>query len=313
MAVIGCGFLGKWHVQKVLTHHSAELVCIVEANEEAKAKAALQFPDAKIVLDLDEVLDSIDAALVVTPTTYHFSVVEKLLNNKKHVFCEKPLTDSIEKALELQKLAADKKKLIVQIGHSERFHPVWKTLKNNSEIAALLKTDSTIVINRYAPFKGRATDVDVVSDLMIHDLDLIWYLFGEKPMEFYAKGHKISTDKWDHVTAELSFESGRRAILTAGRAHVHEARSIEVIGSKGCLFVDLMSFNYSFAAPGETFEEIKTSSYEKADHLLEEQNHFYQSILNKEDSIVPIEDGVQVVNWIDCIQESLEKGSLVKR
>jgi predicted dehydrogenase len=312
IAVIGCGFLGKWHVQKVLAHNDAELICIVEANIEAKARAQSLFPDVKIVLKLEEVLDQIDAALVVTPTSFHFEAVEKLIKNKKHVFCEKPLTDSIEKARQLEQLAKVQNNLIVQVGHSERFHPVWKTLKNNPKILELLESDATITINRYAPFKGRATDVDVVSDLMIHDLDLLWFLFNEKPSNVQAKGHKVSTDKWDHVTAVLDFPSGRSAIVTSGRVHVLENRSLEVIGNQGCLNVDLMNFTYAFAAPGETGEQIKSISYEKADHLLEEQNFFYESILKKTASIVPIEDGVEIVSWIDSIQKSLEAGSLVK-
>lgn len=312
MAVVGCGFLGKWHVQKALSHQSAELVCIVEASKESAAKAKEQFPEVRIVLDLEEVIHEIDAAIVVTPTSYHYSVVDTLIKNKKHVFCEKPLTDSLEKALKLKKLADSEKELMIQVGHSERFHPVWKTIKNNPKIKRLLESDSTITINRYAPFKGRATDVDVVSDLMIHDLDLLWFLLNESPSEVRAKGHKISTDKWDHVTAILKFDSKREAIITSGRGHIEEARSFEVIGAAGCLKVDLMNFTYSFAASGETGDQILVESYQKADHLLEEQNHFYESILNDKESIVPIEDGVKAVELIDRIQESLEKGSSVK-
>ncbi len=312
VAVIGCGFLGKWHVQKVLGHHSAELVCIVEASAKGAARASEQFPNVKVVLDLNEVLDQIDAALIVTPTSNHFSLSETLIKNNKHVFCEKPLTDSIETARKLEELSKADPSLVIQVGHSERFHPVWKTLKNNPKISEHLKSDSTITINRYAPFKGRATDVDVVSDLMIHDLDLLWFLLEEAPSSVQAKGHKISTDKWDHVTASLSFDSGRSAIVTSGRGHIQEARSLEIIGSKGCLFVDLMNYSYSFAAPGETGDQIVKHPYEKADHLQEEQNHFYHSILNNTESVVPIKDGVQVVHWIDCIQKSLESRSSVK-
>ncbi|MFT6068249.1 MAG: putative dehydrogenase [Bacteriovoracaceae bacterium] len=312
VAVIGCGFLGKWHVQKVLAHHNAELVCIVEASDKGAARALEQFPEVKVVLNLDDILDQIDAALIVTPTSFHYSLSETLIKNNKHVFCEKPLTDSIKTARMLEELSLSEPNLVIQVGHSERFHPVWKTIKNNPKILELLKSDATITINRYAPFKGRATDVDVVSDLMIHDLDLLWFLLGEAPSSVQAKGHKISTDKWDHVSASLSFDSGRTAIVTSGRGHVQEARSLEVIGEKGCLLVDLMNFSYTFAAPGETGEQIVKKSYEKADHLLEEQDHFYNSILNTTESIVPIKDGVQVIHWIDCIQKSLESRSSVK-
>lgn len=298
-------------MDKALGLPNAELVAIVENSEAGMARASEAHPQQKIVQSIDDVMDEIDAAIVVTPTSYHYELVKKLLENGKHVFCEKPLTDRLEDANELEKLVQDDK-LVVQVGHSERFHPVWKTLKDNSELNAFFDDKACITIDRYAPFKGRATDVDVVSDLMIHDLDLLWYLFGEHPIEVSATGHKIQTDKWDHATAVLKFASGRRAILTCGRSHVEEQRRVQIIGNKGTLLVNLMDLSYSYAWPGATEGEIVRHTYERADHLLEEQKCFYDSIINKKKSVVSMSEGIQAVYWIASIQKSLNEEIPVK-
>lgn len=306
---MGCGHLGKWHVEKVISHESSELVAIVENSDEGVEKAKELFPNSNVVKNLDEILEDIDAALIVTPTSFHFEVAQKLINAGKHVFCEKPLTDSLKTSKDLEKNKV--KNLVFQVGHSERFHPVWKTLKNNPELESVFSKGAVITIDRYAPFKGRATDVDVVSDLMIHDLDLLWYLFNEKPVQISATGYKVNTDKWDHVTAVIDFKSGKRAILTSGRCHVEEQRKLEVVGEGGTLSVDLMNNTFSYGLPGNGEESIVKDSYERADHLFEEQGCFYDSILNGNPSVVPIEDGVLVVSWIDAVQKSLSERKTV--
>lgn len=311
VAVLGCGYLGKWHVEKVLAHPSSELVAIVEGHEAGKKNAEELFPNIKVVMSVDEILSEIDAALIVTPTSFHFELVDKLVKSGKHVFCEKPLTDSYEDAQKLGQIERLENQ-VVQVGHSERFHPVWKILKEHEDLSAFFDDKACIAIDRYAPFKGRATDVDVVSDLMIHDLDLLWFLFKERPTEISAAGHKINTKKWDHATAVVKFPSGRRAILTCGRSHVEEQRKVQIIGEKGTLLINLMNQTYTYAWPGATTGDIVTHSYDRADHLYEEQDGFYKAIIDKTESLVPMEDGIEVVAWIDAVQRSLEQGNTVK-
>jgi len=307
VAVIGCGYLGRWHVEKAISLEDAELVAIVENSEDGRSRANVLYPNVRVELELSKVLSDIDAAIVATPTSTHYKLVDELIKAGKHVFCEKPLTNSLEDALKLNqiKLPSD---LVLQVGHSERFHNVWKTIKNDNELKQFFDDKACITIDRYAPFKGRATDVDVVSDLMIHDLDLLWHLFEEGPRDVYAAGHKINTDKWDHVTAVVNFSSGRRAILTCGRGHVEEQRRVQIIGKRGTLLIDLMNYSYSYAGPGATPEDIVKKTYEKADHLLEEQKLFYHSILNKSESPVSMADGIKAVTWVDAVQKSLESG-----
>jgi len=179
IAVIGYGHLGKWHCQKVEAHSDvAEFVAIVEKFPAGQEAARVNHPNVKVVNDIKEVITEIDAAFIVTPTSTHFELVQYLLENKKHVFCEKPVCSNDSEGCKLQQLGHGKD-LVIQVGHSERFHEAWDKLKDKF---SRLTPPYTIRINRFAPFKGRAVDVDVVEDLAIHDLDLILKRFKEKPV-----------------------------------------------------------------------------------------------------------------------------------
>ena len=174
VAVLGYGHLGKWHCQKVEAYKDvAEFVAIVEKFPAGQEAAKASHPGVKVVSDIKDIINEIDAAFVVTPTSTHFELVKYLLENNKNVFCEKPLCSNDQEAHALAKLA-EGKDIVLQVGHSERFHEAWLKLRSRFQ---KLPTPFTVRINRSAPFKGRATDVDVVQDLAIHDLDLVLYLF----------------------------------------------------------------------------------------------------------------------------------------
>lgn len=306
VAVIGFGHLGRWHVQKVLAFPDlVELRYIVEAHPAAREVAQLAHPSIDIVDDIKNIISEIDAAIVVTPTSFHFDIVNYLITNNKHVFCEKPVTTTLQQALQLKDNLGDKK-LIVQVGHSERFHKAWELKDLYKKFFA---PPSHITLTRVAPFKGRATDVDVVSDLMIHDLDLLVFLFQEIPTKVQAMGFKMRTQKWDYVTANFSFKSGHRATITVGRNQTKEVRELAVSNTQGTILFDLMK-NEVLVASGnfDGPEFVKTSSYEKCDHLLTEHQYFYDSILNNNKPIVSLEDGINAVKLIEKVLESVESG-----
>jgi len=305
VAIIGCGFLGKWHLEKALSLTDCEVIAAVEPNPEVWKTLGEKFPKVKFVKDISEVMTEIEAAVVATPTSLHYQLVTQLLEANKHVFCEKPLTSTFEEAKEIQKLAFKTKK-IVQVGHSERFHEVWDYKEKYSEF---FTGDLTIRMNRLAPFKGRATDVDVVQDLMIHDLDLLVHLFHEKPRQVRAIGHKIRTDKWDYVSAQFFFKHGKDAFITVGRNHIKEVRDIEMTNKHGCFFVDLMNKEYKVARFNQL--DVETQSYPSRDHLLLEQKEFYRSIIDNQPAIVDVHDGVTAVLLVEKVLESLEKRQLV--
>jgi predicted dehydrogenase len=305
VAVIGYGHLGKWHCQKVEAHpEQADFVAIVEKFPAGQEAARIAHPKARVVSDIKEVINEIDAAFVVAPTSTHFELVKYLLENNKHVFCEKPLCSNDHEAKELLRIAAGTS-TVLQVGHSERFHEAWEKLRARFQG---LPTPFTIRINRVAPFKGRATDVDVVQDLAIHDLDLVLYLFKQKPLEISARGQKIRTQKWDHASICVKLENDCEALITVGRNAVREVRELEVVSSSGMISVDLFA-NKIFDATHGTFEDgsfVKEESYGKRDHLLLEHRHFYSSILENRPGIINLTDGMSAVHLVDASLRSME-------
>lgn len=310
VAVLGYGHLGKWHCQKVAAHSDvAEFVAIVEKFPAGQEAARTNHPGVKVVDDINAVINDIDAAFVVTPTSTHFELVKYLLENKKHVFCEKPVCSNDEEANKLREIAADKK-VVVQVGHSERFHEAWDKLREKFQN---LPTPYTVRINRVAPFKGRATDVDVVQDLAIHDLDLLLYLFKAKPLSVTAHGYKIRTPKWDHASISVALENKCEAIITVGRNATREVRELEVISKDGMVSVDLFT-NKIYEATSSKFPDdtfVREETYSKRDHLLLEHKNFYESILGSKPAVIGLNDGFNAVHLVDCSLKSMETQSTV--
>lgn len=304
VAVLGYGHLGKWHCQKVEAHKDeVEFVAIVEKFPAGQEAARTNHPGVKIVPDLKDILGEIDAAFVVTPTSTHFELVKTLLENNKHVFCEKPLCSNDEEASALNKLAHGRH-VVLQVGHSERFHEAWDKLHSRFKN---LKPPYTVRINRSAPFKGRATDVDVVQDLAIHDLDLVLHLFKQKPVSVAGHGFKIRTTNWDHASIYLQLEEGCSVSIVVGRNHVKEMRDLEVISKDGMVMVDLFT-NKILEATSSKFEDgtfVKEEAYQKRDHLLLEHGHFYDSILKGKPAIIGLKDGLNAVHLVDCTLKAM--------
>ncbi len=305
VALIGYGHLGKWHAEKAAKLSESDFIGIVDPSEVARNRAKESFPELKVVSSLDEIKDSIDAVIISSPTSFHYEISKEAINLGLHVFCEKPLCENMEQVESLESLLKEKSDLKFQVGHSERFHQAWELIKDKE---VLKEKELLIKVNRFAPFKGRATDVDVVQDLMVHDLDILFYLLNETPVSIEAFGKKIRTDKWDHVMANFTFASGHQATITVGRNHAIERREIEFIGENGCLFVDLFK-NTIFEAPKSQVSEnvfVSQSDYEKRDHLLIEQELFYQAIQNDSSIFVDFEAGKNAVQFIQLVLESVE-------
>lgn len=305
VAVLGYGHLGKWHCQKVDAHPElADFVAIVEKFPAGQEAAKTNHPKVKVVSDIKEIINEIDAAFVVTPTSTHFELVKYLLENNKHVFCEKPVCSNDEEAKKLREIAADKN-VVIQVGHSERFHEAWEKLREKFQT---LPTPYTVRINRVAPFKGRATDVDVVQDLAIHDLDLVLHLFKQKPLSVSAHGLKIRTDKWDHASINLQMENHCNAFIVVGRNATKEVRDLEVISKAGMFSVDLFT-NKIYEATNTKFADetfVKEEAYNKRDHLLLEHKHFYNSIREGKPAVINLNDGMNAVHLVDSALKAME-------
>ena len=305
VAVVGYGHLGKWHCEKVSESLKADLKVIVDPLLTSREKASAGHPKVKVLSQLDELKNlDIDAAIVVVPTSFHFEVVEYFLERGIAVFCEKPLVSRLSDAYRLKDLM-DKKGGTLQVGHSERFHKVWE---KREDFEGFLEGPAIIRLDRLAVSKGRAKDVDVVQDLMIHDLDLINYLLDEKPVALRAWGCKIVDDKWDSVTAQLRFSSGKVVFLSSARHYVEEKRFLSSTNSRGSLLVDLLNHKLKVSeSSDEGYGEfvVRDENYDKRDHLKLEQELFYSSILEEKPIAVGLEEGLYAVKLVDRVLESL--------
>lgn len=305
VALFGHGFLGKWHAQKANVIESSILTLIVEPYIAYHDDIKNLYPNALVATSVEGNEHLFDAAIIASPTSYHFELCEKLLKLSKHVFCEKPVTSTYEQTEKLKKLIREE--LIFQVGHSERCHQIWE---ERERLAPYLEGDSLIEFTRVAPFKGRATDVDVVQDLMIHDIDLMLWLTEEKPLSVEAKGFKMRTDFLDQAWAKFSFASGKTVVINVGRNAVQEQRTVHLTQKSGCLMVDL--FRGKIFEASSKDNAIFEKDYPKRDHLLMEQTAFYQSILKNQDAFVNFEDGKRAVYLVEKTLESINKGKVVE-
>lgn len=311
VGLIGFGYLGKWHAEKVEATGKAKLVAIVEKFEANQKLAKEKFPNTLVVDSIDDIIDQIDAAIIVTPTSTHFELVKYFVEKNKHVFCEKPFTDSLNDSQTLINLIKKNQNLKIQVGHSERFHEAWDIIKK--DFKKYLEGPLTIRISRFAPFKGRATDVNVVDDVMIHDIDLMVYLLNSKPKSVIASGQYIRTKKYDHAHAFFEFDEGHNVSIIASRNHVKEVRDVEIASKNGLLYVDLMSLTIAYApasmvSEGKYFDSIQ---YQKRDHLLQEHKYFYESIQENKKTVVDENDGLIAVKIIDAVLKSAHSQSKV--
>ena len=304
--LIGHGYLGKWHAQKALDLEQCDLVAICESDKSRHSELSELYPDLKIVSEYTEITNEFDAALVVTPTALHFDIVKNLIELGKHVFCEKPLCRTYSETIELRKLSEQYTDTIIQVGHSERFHSLWN---ETGLVESIRNQKFQIEINRYAPFKGRATDVNVVVDLMIHDLDLITFLTGKWPTHISANGFKVLSPHIDTCSATLYYEDGSIAHIQNGRCHHVERRELLCAINQQHYIFDLSSSTCSVV---KSDGQLIRSEYPKRDHLLEEQKSFYDSIINQKAAIVGLQDGIRAVYLIEKVLEAVEKRKIVE-
>lgn len=219
-AVIGVGYLGRFHAQKYAQMEGVDLVGVVDLSPERAQNVAKEV-GTWAYTDIHEITGKIDAASVVVPTIHHHEVAKILFSNGIHCMLEKPISTTVEEADELINLAKEQG-LILQVGHLERFNPAIKALE------AKVTHPLFIEAHRLSGFKDRATDVDVVLDLMIHDLDIILALVNSPLKEIRAVGVPVLTQKVDIANARLIFENGCTANLTASRISLQDMRRIRV-------------------------------------------------------------------------------------
>ena len=243
-AVIGVGYLGKFHAQKFAQIPGSELVAVVDVDPQARERVAGEL-GAQAVGDYRKLIGSVDAVSVVVPTPAHFEIAEAFLDSGTHVLVEKPITETVEQATRLIDMARERN-VVLQVGHLERFNPAVRALESQ------LHNPRFIESVRIAPYQERGTEVDVVLDLMIHDIDLIQFI-ADSPIErVEAVGAAVISDKPDVANARIRFESGCIANVTASRTSLKVERKIRIF-QQACYFsADLHQKTVSVYRKGES-------------------------------------------------------------
>ncbi|MDP2823655.1 MAG: Gfo/Idh/MocA family oxidoreductase [Sulfuritalea sp.] len=231
-AVIGVGYLGRFHAQKYAALSGVDLVGVVDVHAETAQRVAKELGVAAFT-DYRELLAGakLDLVSVASTTETHHAVARDFLAAGVHVLAEKPITVTVAQADELIALA-DAKHLVLQVGHLERFNPAWLAVKDK------IKRPVFIEAHRMAPFKARGIDVSVVLDLMIHDLDLILPLVGSPVTDLRASGVSVLTDGIDIANARIEFANGCVANLTASRTSTASLRRLRVFQHHEYISVD---------------------------------------------------------------------------
>jgi predicted dehydrogenase len=230
-AVIGVGYLGRFHAQKYAQAEGCELVAVVDARAEARAAVAAELT-TRALSDYRELLGQVDVVSVVTPTPLHFPIARACLEHGIHVLVEKPITESEAQARELIELAARTRR-ILQVGHLERF--------NAAILAAepYLKAPRFIECHRLAPYRERGTDVNVVLDLMIHDLDIVQTIVDSPIASIDAVGTPVFSAEIDIANARIRFANGCVANATASRVSLKTERKLRIFEDDAYLSLDL--------------------------------------------------------------------------
>ncbi len=225
VAVIGTGYLGRFHAQKYANMEDVDLVGVVDIDEE-RANTVARETNTIPYTRISDVIEKIDAASIVVPTSIHYEVAKRLLEAGIHILLEKPMTTTAQEAEELISISR-KKGLIIQVGHLERYNPAIVTLEERVTNPVFIEA------HRLSGFKGRAIDVDVVLDLMIHDIDICLAIVDSEVKEIRAAGVPVLTPKVDIANVRIIFENGCTANLTASRISLTDLRRVRVF-QPGC-------------------------------------------------------------------------------
>ncbi|HMD73841.1 MAG TPA: Gfo/Idh/MocA family oxidoreductase [Steroidobacteraceae bacterium] len=304
-AVVGVGYLGRFHAQKYSSLPNCELVGIADPNPEAVRAVGAELGVAGHA-DYRELLGRVDAVSIVTPTPTHYRIAREFLDAGAHVLVEKPMTVTVEDGEELI-AAAQRAGRVLQVGHLERFNAAVQAMQ------PILTAPRFIESARLAPFKHRGTEVDVVLDLMIHDIDLILSIVRSPVVAVDAIGTSVFSKEIDIANARLRFANGCVANATASRVSLKTERKLRLFQDDAYLSVDLhnkvltvIRKGAGAGADGMPQVAIEEQSYEQGDALRTEIEAFLEAAASGTPPPVSGEDGLLALRTAISITEQLQ-------
>lgn len=301
-AVIGTGHQGRYHADKYASLPASSLVFIVDTDRARGEELARQY-GADYLSDYRGLLGRVDAVSIAVPTAAHFEIARACLENGIHVLLEKPITSTLEEASRLIRLA-DENALVLQVGHLERFNAAILAVEH------YIKAPRFIESYRIAPFRERGTDINVILDLMIHDIDLIQGIVNSPIRQLDASGTRVISDHTDIANARITFANGCVANVTASRVSRKSERRIRIFQDDAYMSVDMLDRKVvvyrkdpklpSAELPGITVEEI---ACEKGDALKTQIQAFLESITQGRPPVVSGEAGREALETAIRISE----------
>ncbi|WPC37395.1 Gfo/Idh/MocA family oxidoreductase [Brachyspira hyodysenteriae] len=313
ISLIGVGRMGQFHLNVVSQINHINLAGIYDADENHLNEISQKYNIRKFN-SVDEAIDNADAVIIASPTIYHFEIAKKAVEKGKHVLVEKPMTETYAQALELEEIVKQKN-VILQVGHVERFNGAVQELHHIIEKPYLIEA------RRLAPFTPRITDVGVVFDIMIHDLDIVTSLVKKPIVRFSASGKRIRTNNEDIASALLEFEDSTIATISASRVTQEKIRTLAISTEEAYFILDYATQDITIHRQAASQSNIKTSvgiNY-KQESIIErvfihrdnplklEDEHFANCILGKDKRFVSIEDDVNTIKLTESILKEIKK------
>lgn len=322
IGIFGAGHLGKFHIANWQKIASAQIVGFYDPNDEA-AKTVIDTYHLKRFDDIDTLMDACDAVDIIAPTTQHFELCEQAIRKSKHVFVEKPLADSMEQAHKLVKLAKEAN-VKVQVGHVERFNPAYLALKGYT------LNPMFIEVHRLAQFNPRGTEVSVILDLMIHDIDIILSIIKSDVKNISASGVAVMTDTPDIANVRIEFNNGAVANLTSSRISMKKMRKMRLFQKDAYIGIDFLekkteiiklkddkdkdAFTFDIDTPsGKKVIAIANPQIPEANAIQLELEAFTQSVLENKSTAVSEVDGLMAMDVAHLILQKIQSANYLAK
>ncbi len=321
IGVIGTGHLGKFHLNNWKEIPDTEIVGFYDPNDDTAKEVSEKYQLPRF-LDGDALIEACDAVDIVAPTNHHYEWCEKAIKKGKHVFVEKPLANTMSEARELVKLAAESG-VKFQVGHVERFNPAFLSLKN------IPLNPMFIEVHRLAQFNPRGTEVSVILDLMIHDIDIILSIVKSDVKNISASGVDVMTETPDIANVRIEFHNGCVANLTSSRISMKKMRKMRLFQKDAYIGIDFPNKKteiIKLKEPGDSNVfafDIETNSGKKTiaianplvpevNAIKEELSEFKNAVINNSKTVVSELDGLMAMDVAHQILEKINSNRLAK-
>ena len=299
IAVIGAGYLGKFHAQKYASLDNCNLAGLVDNDQAALQDVANLYPGALTSTDYHSLIDDVDAVSIVTSTPSHFEIAKQFLARGKHVLLEKPMTSTTQQAQELNNIA-EQNHCILQIGHIERFNPTVLAMDKYMQHPKFIESQ------RLSAFKARGTDVNVVLDLMIHDIDIILSIVQSDIESIQASGMSVLSDDIDIANARITFTNRCVANVTASRVSNKSERKLRLFQGNAYFSADLGTHELKMYTREDKEISSQSFNFDKSDALLTEITHFLDCIATNSQPLVSGIDGLRALQTANQIADTIQ-------